>query len=79
MASGEKTIKIKWEPEAERALIDIWADVLTEKDGKMVSRKTKEKGGYSQFESGTKEDGLEDLEGKQEKSMMETLLTGNLQ
>lgn len=43
MASGEKTIKIKWEPEAERALVDIWADILTEQDDKMVSRKTKEK------------------------------------
>ena len=43
MASGEKKIKIKWEPEAERALINIWADVLTEKNGQMMSRKLKEK------------------------------------
>lgn len=40
-------------------MIDIWTDVLTKKDGKMVNRKTKEKGGYSLFESGTKKEGLE--------------------
>jgi hypothetical protein len=43
MAGAERKQKIKWDPEAERALIDIWADILAETSGKMLSRKNKEK------------------------------------
>lgn len=42
MATSEKKQKVKWDPEAERRLIDIWADILTETNGKMLSRKKKE-------------------------------------
>lgn len=33
---------MKWDLEAERKLIDIWADILEEYDGQMLTRKKKE-------------------------------------
>ena len=42
MAAVAKKVKVKWDPEAERKLIDIWADILEETSGKMMTRKKKE-------------------------------------
>lgn len=42
MATMQKKQKQKWDVEAERKLIDIWADILSETNGKMLSRKSKE-------------------------------------
>ena len=42
MATDKKKLKVKWDNEAERKLIDIWATVLEENAGKMVTRKKKE-------------------------------------
>ena len=42
MAAGAKRSKAKWDSEAERKIIDIWADVLEEYNGKMLTRKKKE-------------------------------------
>ena len=42
MAAVTKKVKVKWDPEAERKLIDIWADILEETSGKMMTHKTKE-------------------------------------
>ena len=37
-----KRTRTRWDPEAERRLIEIWADVLVETDGLMLTRKKKE-------------------------------------
>ena len=42
MAAGAKRSKAKWDSEAERKIIDIWADILEEFNGKMLTRKKKE-------------------------------------
>ena len=42
MAAGAKRSKAKWDSEAERKIIDIWADVLEKYNGKMLTRKKKE-------------------------------------
>ena len=44
MEGSKKQLKgrMRWDPEAERKLIEIWADVLREMDGKMITRKKKE-------------------------------------
>ena len=42
MAAGAKRSKAKWDSEAERKIIDIWADILEEFYGKMLTRKKKE-------------------------------------
>ena len=42
MATGEKRTKSKWDTDTERQLIDIWADILEEYSGKMITRKKKE-------------------------------------
>ena len=42
MAAGAKRSKAKWDSDAERKIIDIWADILEEYDGKMLTRKKKE-------------------------------------
>ena len=39
MAAGAKRSKAKWDSEAERKIIDIWADILEEFNGKMLIRK----------------------------------------
>ena len=39
MAAGAKRSKAKWDSEAERKIIDIWADILEEFNGKMLTRK----------------------------------------
>ena len=42
MASGSKKTRAKWTPDIERRLIDIWADIIEEFSGKMITRKKKE-------------------------------------
>ena len=42
MASKGKRTRAKWDSEVERKLIDIWADILEEFDGKIITRKKKE-------------------------------------
>ena len=42
VAAGAKRLKAKWDSEAERKIIDIWADILKEFNGKMLTRKKKE-------------------------------------
>ena len=42
MASKDKTPRVKWDSEFERKLIDIWADIIVEFEGKLISRKKKE-------------------------------------
>ena len=42
MASKGKKLRARWESETERKLIDIWADILEEFSGKMMTRKKKE-------------------------------------
>ena len=42
MAAGAKRSKVKWDSEAERKIIDIWANILEEYNGKMLTRKKKE-------------------------------------
>jgi hypothetical protein len=42
MATKGKKVRVKWDPETERKLIDIWADILEEFDGHMLTRKKKE-------------------------------------
>ena len=42
MAAGAKRLKAKWDSETERKIIDIWADILEEFNGKMLTRKKKE-------------------------------------
>ena len=39
MATGEKKVKSKWDADMERQLIGIWADILEEYSGKMITRK----------------------------------------
>ena len=39
MAAGAKRLKAKWDSETERKIIDIWADILEEFNGKMLTRK----------------------------------------
>ena len=43
MEPGLRKVKVKWDHEAEKKMIDIWADLLEEHSGKMISRKNKEK------------------------------------
>ena len=42
MATKSKKPRARWGAEAERKLIDIWADILGEFDGVMMTRKKKE-------------------------------------
>ena len=42
MAAGRKKTKAKWDSDVEWKIIDIWADILEEFDGKMITRKIKE-------------------------------------
>ena len=42
MASKGKKPRVKWDSEVERKLIDIWADIIEEFDGKLITRKKKE-------------------------------------
>ena len=42
MATKSKKTRARWDSEVERKLIDIWADILEELDGKMMTRKKKE-------------------------------------
>ena len=42
MASGSKQVRAKWTADIERRLIDIWADIIEEFGGKMITRKKKE-------------------------------------
>ena len=42
MASGSKKTRAKWTRDIERRLIDIWADIIEEFSGKMITRKKKE-------------------------------------
>ena len=42
MATGGRKPRAKWTADVERKLIDIWADILEELDGKMMTRKKKE-------------------------------------
>jgi hypothetical protein len=39
MAAVAKKVKVKWDPEAERKLIDIWADILEETSRKIMTHK----------------------------------------
>ena len=41
--------RIRWDPDTERQLIEIWADILTETDGLMLTR-TKKETGYHEVE-----------------------------
>ena len=41
VAKGKKP-RVQWDSEVERKLIDIWADILEEFDGKTITRKKKE-------------------------------------
>ena len=34
--------RLRWDPDAERKLIEIWSEVMRETGGKMVTRKRKE-------------------------------------
>ena len=43
MDQSLKKVKVKWDNAAEKQLIDIWADLLTEHSGKMITRKAREK------------------------------------
>lgn len=43
MDQSLKKVKVKWDNAAEKQLIDIWADLLTEHSGKMITRKSREK------------------------------------
>ena len=42
MAAKGKKSRVQWDSEVERKLINIWADILEEFDGKMIMRKKKE-------------------------------------
>ena len=42
MASKGKKSRAKWDSEVERKLIDIWADIIGEFDGKLITRRKKE-------------------------------------
>ena len=42
MASKGKKPRVKWDSEVERKLIDIWADIIEEFDGKLITRKKEE-------------------------------------
>ena len=42
MAAKGKKPQAKWDSDVERKLIDIWADILEEFDGKLITRKKKE-------------------------------------
>ena len=42
MVSKGKKPRVKWDSEVERKLIDIWADIIEEFDGKLITRKKKE-------------------------------------
>ncbi len=42
MASKGKKPRARWDSETERKLIDIWADILGEFSGKVMTRKKKE-------------------------------------
>ena len=42
IASKGKKPRVKWDSEVERKLIDIWADIIEEFDGKLITRKKKE-------------------------------------
>ena len=42
MASRSKQIRAKWTTDIERRLIDIWANIVEEFGGKMITRKKKE-------------------------------------
>jgi len=37
MATGGRKTRVKWTADVERKLIDIWADILEERDRKMMT------------------------------------------
>ena len=39
MATGGRKPRVKWTADVERKMIDIWADILEELGGKMMTRK----------------------------------------
>ena len=42
MASGQKKCSIRWDSDNEKKLIEVWADILEQTNGKMITRKKKE-------------------------------------
>ena len=42
LVAKKKKVRAKWDTEVERKLIDIWADILDEYNGRMITRKKRE-------------------------------------
>ena len=42
MASLQKKRRTHWDSDEEKKLIEVWADILQQTDGKMITRKKKE-------------------------------------
>ena len=41
MATGGRKTRVKWTADVERNLLNIWADIIEELDGKMMTQKKK--------------------------------------